>query len=451
MQVYLHLPPTSPMATPNNAPDRKVLQSWKEIATFLGVTVRSVQRWESSGLPVYRQGDGRKARVFAYPDELKQWLEAGDLREREPAGEAVTAPLESPPPRYRTPRKAWWASAGVAVALGAAVLWGTGAFAAAPVPAHWTLAGSTLRVLDAAEHLCWEKTLPPFGPAFDARVIDKVVIADIDGDGRTEVLLSYVPAGHEQAGRLMCFDHRGRLRWESRFGAARTFGARQFDANYIGVFVKPLTAGGRRLLLTVANHHIWYPAQAALLEPASGKVVEEYWHPGAIFHCVIHDIDGDGQPEAVLGGVNNPGDGLGHAGVAVLKLPFSKAPRRAPEPGDPFPPVTGGGELAYALFPLADFRRAQGHLGTVVTMSVDPSRRILVETPGFIVYYLGPKLDVLDYRFSGEFEPLHDLAFHQGILDHKLDSAEKASMGRVVTFPWAPDGNNPQLRRFWKY
>src|ERR1035441_4630069 len=142
------------MATPHNAPDRKALQSWKEIAAFLGVTVRSVQRWESGGLPVYRQGDGRKARVFAYPDELKQWLEAGDLREREPAGEAVAAPLESPPPRYRTPRKAWWASAGVAVALGAAVLWGTGAFAAAPVPAHWTLAGSTLRVLDAAEHLC---------------------------------------------------------------------------------------------------------------------------------------------------------------------------------------------------------------------------------------------------------------------------------------------------------
>jgi hypothetical protein len=439
------------MATPNNAPERKALQSWKEIATFLGVTVRSVQRWESGGLPVYRQGDGRKARVFAYPDELKQWLEAGGLREPEPESEAVAALPERTPPRRRVPRQAWWAAAGVAVALAAAVLWRTGAFPAAPVPAHWTMDGSTLRVLDAAEHLCWEKTLPPFGPAFDLRVIDKVVIADIDGDGRAEVLLSYVPAGHEQAGRLMCFDHRGRLRWESPFGAARTFGARQFDANYIGVFVKPVIAAGRRLLLTVANHHIWYPAQAALLDPASGKVVEEYWHPGSIFHCVIHDIDGDGQPEAVLGGVNNPGDGLGHAGVAVLKLPFSKAPRHAPEAGDPFPPVTGGGELAYALFPLADFRRAQGHLGTVLTMTVDPYRRILVETPGAIVYYLDPHLDVLEYRFSGEFEPLHDREFHQGILDHKLDSAEKASMGKVVTFPWAPDGNSPQLRRFWKY
>ena len=437
------------MATSSDVPDRRALQTWKEIAAFLDVTVRSVQRWESGGLPVYRRGDGPNARVFAYPDELKQWLETGSLRKQEPVSETVAAPPECPPPRYRIPRKAWWASAGVAVALAAAVLWRSGVFA--PVPAHWTLDGSTLRVLDAAELLCWEKTLPPFGPAFDARVRDKVVIADIDGDGRVEVLLSYVPAGSEQTGRLMCFDHRGRLRWERRFGAARTFGARQFDANYIGVFVKPVTAAGRRLLLTIANHHIWYPAQAALLDPASGKVLEEYWHPGSIYHCVIHDIDGDGQPEAVLGGTNNPGDGLGHAGVAVLKLPFSKAPRRAPAAVDPFPPVTGGGELAYALFPLADFLRAQGNLGTVITMSVDPSRRILVETPGFIVYYLGPHLDVLEYRFSGEFEPLHDMAFHQGIVDHKLDGAEKASMGRVVTFPWAPDGNNPQLKRFWKY
>src|ERR1039458_7109463 len=136
------------MATPDNAPQHKALQSWKEIATFLGVTVRSVQRWESDGLPVYRQGDGRKARVFAYPDEIKRWLESGGPHVREPAREAVAAPPESPPPRHRTPRKAWWAAAGAALALAAVVLWGTGAFAAAPVPAHWALDGSTLRVLD---------------------------------------------------------------------------------------------------------------------------------------------------------------------------------------------------------------------------------------------------------------------------------------------------------------
>src|ERR1039457_2171356 len=121
------------MATPHNAPDRKALQSWKEIAAFLGVTVRSVQRWESGGLPVYRQGDGRKARVFAYPDELKQWLETGGMGEPGLASAAVAAPPESPHPRRRTPRKAWWAAAGAALTLAAVVLWGTGAFAAALV------------------------------------------------------------------------------------------------------------------------------------------------------------------------------------------------------------------------------------------------------------------------------------------------------------------------------
>ncbi len=433
-----------------NVPKPEVLQSWKEIAAFLGVTVRSVQRWECDGLPVYRQCDGHKARVFAYPLELKQWLEADGLRAQEPETETVASPT---PTRDHFRLKAWATvgAAVAAVALAAVLLWRTGVFPATPIPARWTLEGSTLRVLDSAERLCWQRTLPPPGAAFQARVSDKVVIADIDGDGRQETLLSYVPAGPEQAGRLMCFDHRGRLRWETRFGAARTFGLRRFDANYIGVFVKPVVAGGRRLLLTVANHHIWYPAQVALLDPTSGRVVEEYWHPGALSHCVIHDIDGDGQPEALLGGINNPGDGLGHPGVAVLKLPFSKAPRQVSQAGDPLPPVTGGGELTYALFPLADFCRSQGRLGVVATMSVDQYGRILVQTPGSVVYYLDSHLRALEYRFSGEFKPFHDREFHQGILDHEFDAVEEASMGDVVTFGWAPDGNSPLLKRFWKY
>src|SRR5260370_946634 len=50
---------------------RRRLDSWKEIAAHLGKnwSLRTVQRWEADGLPVYREG----VKVFAYTDELDRW------------------------------------------------------------------------------------------------------------------------------------------------------------------------------------------------------------------------------------------------------------------------------------------------------------------------------------------------------------------------------------------
>ena len=81
------------MAVLKEIPKRRLLRTWKEIAACLGVTVRSVERWEKqAGLPVYRQGGGRKARVYAYSDELQQWLDKGGLALREAGDAAATRP-----------------------------------------------------------------------------------------------------------------------------------------------------------------------------------------------------------------------------------------------------------------------------------------------------------------------------------------------------------------------
>jgi tetratricopeptide (TPR) repeat protein len=50
------------------------LDAWKSIAGYLGRTCRTVQRWHAEyGLPIHRLG-GDKGSIFAYSDELDDWM-----------------------------------------------------------------------------------------------------------------------------------------------------------------------------------------------------------------------------------------------------------------------------------------------------------------------------------------------------------------------------------------
>ena len=66
------------MSTNRNPPKNQshaILNSWKEIAVYLGRGVRTVQRWEQElQLPVHRIGKGRRSPVFAVVSELKFWM-----------------------------------------------------------------------------------------------------------------------------------------------------------------------------------------------------------------------------------------------------------------------------------------------------------------------------------------------------------------------------------------
>src|SRR5579863_5806353 len=52
------------------------LDSWKEIASYVGRNVRTVIRWEKErGLPVHRVPGGGRQAVFAFPDEIDSWMQ----------------------------------------------------------------------------------------------------------------------------------------------------------------------------------------------------------------------------------------------------------------------------------------------------------------------------------------------------------------------------------------
>lgn len=53
----------------------EVLNSWKEVATYLGRGVRTVQRWEQElGLPVRRPRGKSRSAVIALKADLDRWL-----------------------------------------------------------------------------------------------------------------------------------------------------------------------------------------------------------------------------------------------------------------------------------------------------------------------------------------------------------------------------------------
>ena len=54
---------------------RKTLSSWKEIAKYLQRDESTVRRWErEKGLPIHRPGAGKGTSVYAYPEEIDDWL-----------------------------------------------------------------------------------------------------------------------------------------------------------------------------------------------------------------------------------------------------------------------------------------------------------------------------------------------------------------------------------------
>lgn len=74
------------------------LNSWKEIAGFLGRGVRTVQRWERDlQLPVHRIGAGPRSPVYAEATELNFWMTTSGAMRTEPAHELPLRPATGKP------------------------------------------------------------------------------------------------------------------------------------------------------------------------------------------------------------------------------------------------------------------------------------------------------------------------------------------------------------------
>jgi len=376
------------MSTANGSPDAPVgpvqLNGWKEIAAYLGRSVRTVQRWEKEfGLPVRRFGTSRPESVFAFPREIDAWLlsaQGVSARSGAAAPETSSNPAEPPKPTVggpgrrveplaeRTlPNRAMLAAiAAVAVLAVAWAAWASWQLAhrraepgappaAAPAPANWAVDFDSLVVSDANQQVIWTHRFPrelntdayrdaPWTPRFMVGGI-----TDVEGDGTREVwFIAKAPGGPAETA-LYLFEHDGRVRWTFRPTLNVRFGANTHGPSWLvdRVFITADPAGGAgRAVWAVLHDSALFPSSIQRLDPASGSPLSAYWTNGSI---VTAALDASVSPPRLLVGACYNETKAGSLSVLDARNPDGAAPAELEKyrcascpPGEP---------LAFLVFP----------------------------------------------------------------------------------------------------
>jgi DNA-binding transcriptional regulator YiaG len=82
-----------------HTPSDGFLNSWKDVARFVGISVRTVQRWERyAGLPVHRPARKLRSPIVAIPEEIERWLNS----ERSTTTSSAEPEIRSPVQNYFT-------------------------------------------------------------------------------------------------------------------------------------------------------------------------------------------------------------------------------------------------------------------------------------------------------------------------------------------------------------
>ena len=314
---------------PSIASDR--LESWKDIAAFIGRYERTAMRWaKGQGMPVHRL-PGKRGRVFASKKEIDAWM-AGkpDLE---------LASTANPIPVPRLVRKSWLlvasaAAISLAVLVTALFYFPTRSIFGSSVPVRATFTSNAIHALDASGRELWSHAYPKSIdlesffvqlPAFE-----RVRFLDIAGKDR-EVLaivpLITSPNLHEtDQFELDCFSSHGKLLWSYIPQQNFTFGEHEIGGRWwiSSIFVSKLS-GTQSVWVSVADVR-WGNSFVVQLDPQTGKGPVRFVNTGIIYK--LNEISLSGRNYLLAAGWNNEYEG-GSLAVIDQAQPFAASPQTA--------------------------------------------------------------------------------------------------------------------------
>ncbi len=423
---------------------RRLLSSWKEVATYLGCDKRTCYRWEKAlGLPVRRVEGASRSRIFAYADEIDHWRE-----ERLGGGNGTERP------RKNAVAKALPFIGLASVGLVAALIFLPKLFASRR-PSDFHIRGSVLSILDNKGRELWkydtglENLVDEAGyracfqyrrivPETWAGRMPHLVIRDLDADGSPEVLFSTQTQDELNEGEIICFGPRGNILWRLRTGREMRFGGERFSADYRiqGFVVADLDGDGRSEIVVDSIHRPNFPSQLLVLDHA-GRIRGEYWNSGHFNDIIVHDLDGDGRPEIIAGGTNNEY----RSGFLAI---FDPDRVRGASPQSQGEYICQGSDpgtqKAYILLPATDIDALIAHQEAVAAIEVLNDSRISAITLHTGLYYeFSFDLRTVRVLTSHRFEQLHAGASAEGKVRSVVNDGYFDDLKDRVRF-WSPKG-----------
>lgn len=421
----------------NNLNNKEKLNSWKEIAVYLDVSVRTAIRWEKQyGLPVHRIDNSVNARVFALKSDLDEWH--------------LKRSLDS-----KNNRKIYENKLILFILVPVLVIFiflFFSQFLKNPNPVDFMVEKSTFFALGEKGNMLWEYDFKienlsnndtyhnnanykrKFG---FSRELPYIIIQDFDNNGLNEVLFGIKTQGEINEGKIFFFNHEGEIKWSTELGKKFILGSHTYHKTYglKGFFTRDIDYDGKLEIFVIARHRDQNPTQLLVLNH-DGKRIGEYWNAGRLTDYEFADLNSDGQEELLLVGVNNE---YGKAVLIVFDVKNIDGASPQFSSDYKYTENNSGSEIYYLLFPRTEVDLIiQPSKESINLIEIKDNRKIFLTTLNSnINFVLNFDLEIEEVRFSDSFRKKYsDFQFEGKIEKGKLDEkkAEEKLKSEILYF-----------------
>jgi hypothetical protein len=444
-------------------PDDTRLDSWKEIAAYLGHDIRTVRRWEKErSLPVYRVPGGGRAAVYAFRGEIDSWLrntrngsdssggslfDSSDRAALAPASAGASTSLKSSPV----------GGASVSRRLRTVVLWGLSAILAAILfltffrfrkqsdvePSQATFSGRQLLAWNNGKVIWSFDFGQPLRPLEDE--VADVQIQHLLGDNQQQVLVPVPLLRYDQGGlstdALYCLTGSGKLLWQKSFGDRVQFAGEDCGPRW-DISTLLVTGAG-------SDRSIWCSTRSF---PTSGSILFHFDAKGHSTNYFVNyghirsltELRTSKGSYLLVGGINNE---YSSAMLAILKEgePAGHSPQTGSlsacsgcPPGKPY---------RYFVFPRSEVSRARGvpYNGVYNTLLASTRIQVLVaeinanpNIADWSMYELDNDFVPQSVQFSDHYQETHRLLSAEGKIKHSFEACPER-LKPITVRMWTPE------------